>query len=65
MSGTYGKVKTPGSKFTVATLCFPILSHSLKDAVRRDFPEPAVPIMKIVNIQTPLHNKDFNEVSLK
>ncbi len=54
MSGTYGKVKTPGSKFTVAVFCFPTLSHSLKEAVMRDFPEPAVPITKTMNIQTPL-----------
>jgi len=29
------------------------LSHSLKAAVRRDFPEPAVPIIKTMNIATP------------
>lgn len=52
MSGTYGKVKTPGSKFTVAVFCFPTLSHSLREAVRRDFPEPAVPIMKTINVYT-------------
>ena len=58
MSGTYGKVKTPGSKFTVAVFCFPTLSHSLKAAVRRDFPEPAVPIIKTMNIQTPFHTSE-------
>ena len=46
MSGAYGKDIVPGSKFIVAVFCFCRLSHSLREAVKRVFPEPAVPMMK-------------------
>ena len=45
-SGVYGSVSVPGSRFIVAVFCFASLSHSLREAVSRVFPEPAVPIMK-------------------
>jgi hypothetical protein len=50
MSGVYGKVRAPGSKFTIIAICFVIFSQSAKEDVRRDLPEPAVPIMNTVNI---------------
>src|SRR3972149_6637507 len=49
-SGEYGSLSTPGSKFTTATSCFDIFSHSLKAAVNRDLPEPAVPIINVTGI---------------
>lgn len=50
MSGVYGSVRVPGSRFIVAVFCFASLSHSFIEAVSNVFPEPAVPIIKTTYI---------------